>query len=131
MDGQQPPKQVDIIFGAVEGVYGPQTLQCCGNASSPEQRSDLRATHTLNPPKKYICKLGGLLPIHLMRWCRVQGLMWGARGPFPPAAAMVVAVVTPVVFCAKATEILKNAKNTKISCFYSIIISVAIYFKTY
>ncbi len=24
--------------------------------------------------------------------------MWGARGPFPPAAAMVVAVVTPVVF---------------------------------
>jgi hypothetical protein len=36
--------------------------------------------------------------------------MWGARGPFPPAAAMVVAVVTPVVFCAKATE--KQNKNT-------------------
>ncbi len=33
---------------------------------------------------------------------------------------MVVAVVMPVVFCAKATEILKNAKNTKISCFYRI-----------
>ncbi len=30
--------------------------------------------------------------------------MWGTRGPFPLAAAMVVAVVTPVVFCAKATE---------------------------
>jgi hypothetical protein len=40
--------------------------------------------------------------------------MWGARGPFPPAAAMVVAVVMPVVFCAKATE--KQNKNTKISC---------------
>jgi hypothetical protein len=39
--------------------------------------------------------------------------MWGARGRFPPAAAMVVAVVTPVVFCAKATE--KQNKNTKIS----------------
>jgi hypothetical protein len=39
--------------------------------------------------------------------------MWGARGPFPLAAAMVVAVVTPVVFCAKATE--KRNKNTKIS----------------
>jgi hypothetical protein len=39
--------------------------------------------------------------------------MWGTRGPFPPAAAMVVAVVTPVVFCAKATE--KVNKNTKIS----------------
>jgi hypothetical protein len=38
--------------------------------------------------------------------------MWSARGPFPPAAAMVVAVVTPVVFCAKATE--KRNKNTKI-----------------
>ncbi len=40
--------------------------------------------------------------------------MWGARGPFPPAAAMVVVVVTPVVFCAKATE--KCNKNTEISC---------------
>jgi hypothetical protein len=37
--------------------------------------------------------------------------MWGARGPFPPVAAMVVAVEKPVVFCAKATEILKNAKK--------------------
>jgi hypothetical protein len=40
--------------------------------------------------------------------------MWGARGPFPLAAAMVVAVVMPVVFCAKATE--KRNNNTKISC---------------
>ncbi len=38
----------------------------------------------------------------------------GARGPFQPAAAMVVAVVMPVVFCAKATE--RKNKNTKISC---------------
>ncbi len=56
------------------------------------------------PPKKYIRKLGGLLPIHLMHWRGAQGLMWGTKGPFTPAAAMVVAVVTPVVFCAKATE---------------------------
>jgi hypothetical protein len=81
-----------------------KTLRCCGNSSSPEQRSALRAINTLNPPQNYIRKLGGLSPIHLMRWCEAQGLMWGARGPFPPAAAMVVAVVTPVVFCAKATE---------------------------
>jgi hypothetical protein len=26
MDGQQPPKQADIIFEAVEGVYGPKNL---------------------------------------------------------------------------------------------------------
>jgi hypothetical protein len=35
--------------------------------------------------------------------------MWGARGPFLLAAAMVVAVVMPVVFYAKATKIQKNA----------------------
>jgi hypothetical protein len=35
--------------------------------------------------------------------------MWGARGPFPPAAAMVVAVVTPVVF---GLRLLKNAIKT-------------------
>ena len=67
-------------------------------------QSALRAIDTLNPPKEYIRKLGGLLPIHSKRRRGAQGLMWGARGPFLPAAAMVVAVVTPVVFSAKATE---------------------------
>ncbi len=71
------------------------------------------AIHTLNSPQKYICKLGGLSPIDLKRRRGAQGLMWGARGPFLPAAAMVVAVVMPVVFCAKATE--KCNQNTKIS----------------
>ncbi len=42
------------------------------------------------------------------------GLKWGAREAYPPAAPVVVAVVTPVVFCAKASE--KRNKNTKISC---------------
>jgi hypothetical protein len=88
-----------------------KTLQCCGDASLPEQRSALRAIHTLIPPPKYIRKLVGLSPIHLMHWRGAQGLMWGARGPFLPAAAMFVAIVMPVVFCAKATEILKNTKK--------------------
>jgi hypothetical protein len=56
--------------------------------------------------------------------------MWGARGPFPLAAAMVVVVVMPIVFCAKATVILKNAKNTKISYFYTTILSITIFCKT-
>jgi hypothetical protein len=90
-----------------------KTLRCCGDSSLPEQKSTLRATNTLNPPKEYIRKLGGLSPIPSTHWRGAQGLMWGARGPFLPAAAMVVAVVTPVVFCAKATE--KRNKNTKIS----------------
>jgi hypothetical protein len=105
-------------------------LQCCGDASSPEQRSTLRAIHTPNPPKKYICKLIGLSPIHSMHWRGAQGLMWGARGPFPPVAAMVVAVVKPIVFFAKATEILKNTKITKITCFYSFFLKLLIYCKT-
>jgi hypothetical protein len=66
-----------------------------------------------------------------MRQRGAQGFMWGARGPFLLAAAMVVVVVTPIVFCAKATEILKNAKNTKTSCLYRIILSITVYCKTY
>jgi hypothetical protein len=66
-----------------------------------------------------------------MRRRGVQGLMWGARGPFLLAAAMVVAVMMLILFCAKATEILKNAKNTKTSCFYTIILPITIYCKTY
>ncbi len=81
-----------------------KTLQSCVDSSWPEQMSALRAINTLNPPKKYIRKLGRLSSIYLKRRRGVQGLMWGARGPFPPATAMVVAVVTPVVFCAKATS---------------------------
>ncbi len=90
----------------------------------PSKHSDFVAMHHRRkrfeghkypqPPQQYIRKLGELSPIHLTRRRGVPGLMWGARGPFPPAAAMVVAFVTPVVFCAKATE--KQNKNTKISC---------------
>jgi hypothetical protein len=54
-----------------------------------------------------------------MRWHGVQDLMWGVRGLFLLVAAMVVVVVMPVVFCAKVTEILKNAKNTKTSFLYN------------
>ncbi len=64
-----------------------------------------------------------------MHWRGAPGLMWGAKGPFPPAAAMVVAVVMPVVFCAKATE--KRNKNTKISCLLPKSLFIAIYCKTY
>ncbi len=55
--------------------------------------------------------------------------MWGARGQFPPAAAMVVAVVTPVMFCAKATE--KRNKNTKISWCLPKSLFITLCYKTY
>ncbi len=105
-----------------------KTLQFCGNASSPEQRSALRTINTLNPLKIHP-QAWGLLPIHSTRRRRAPGLMWGAREAYPPAAAMVVTVVTPVVFCAKATE--KRNKNTKISCLLPKSLSITIHCKTY
>jgi hypothetical protein len=42
--------------------------------------------------------------------------MWGARGAFLPAAAMVVAVVMPVVLCSKATQ--KLIKTLKLVVCY-------------
>ncbi len=55
--------------------------------------------------------------------------MWGARGPFLPAAAMFVVVVTPVVFCAKATEICNE--NTIFLFISNIFIYITIHCKTY
>jgi hypothetical protein len=47
----------------------------------------------LNLSKKRIGLLGEPSSINQMRWRRTKGLMRGARGPFPPATAMVVIVV--------------------------------------
>ncbi len=89
MDGWQPPEIADVFFGGVEGVYGPQsaplfrwwwiatTSECFEGHKHPQQ------------PQKVYRLIGGLLPIHLTCRRRAQGLMWGARGPFTPAAAMV------------------------------------------
>ncbi len=99
--GDNPPSKRICFLGLLREFMALKTLQCCGNSSQPER---FEGHNTLNPPKEYIRKLGGLSPIHLKRRRGAQGLMWGARGPFLPAAAMVVAVVMPVAFCAKATE---------------------------
>jgi hypothetical protein len=129
---KNPPSKY-IIFGAVEGVYGPQNTPMLWRCiiAGIKECFDGHTHPQPPPPKKYIRKLGGLSPIHSMHWRGAQGLMWGARGPFPPAAAMVVVVMMPVVFCAKATEIPKNATNTKISYFYRIILFITIYCKMY
>ena len=91
-----------------------KVLLCSGNDEMPQHWSVLRAIHTLNSLKNYIHSLGGLSPTHLPHWRIAKSLMWGTRGPFLPAVAMVVVVVMPVVFCAKATE--NCNKNTKINC---------------
>ncbi len=64
-------------------------LLCSSDDELPQHWSVLRAIHTLNSPKIYICLLGGLLPIHTLCRCGAQGLIWGIRGPFPLAAVVV------------------------------------------
>jgi hypothetical protein len=70
-----------------------KALLCSGDDESPQHWSVLRAIHTLNSPQNYIRLLGGLSPIHTLRLRGVQGLIWGTRGPFTPAAVMVAMVV--------------------------------------
>jgi hypothetical protein len=64
-------------------------LLCSGDCTLPQHWSDLRAIHTLNIPKNYICLLGGISPIKWLHRIKAQGLMWGARGVFLLAGAMV------------------------------------------
>jgi hypothetical protein len=98
MDGQQPPKQAVIIFGAIEGVYGPQrTLMLWQFIVAGTTERFEGHTHP-QPPQKYIRLLEGLSPIHSWHWRGAEGIMWGTRGPFLLVAAMAVAVVMPVVF---------------------------------
>ncbi len=53
----------------------------------------MRGIPPLIPLKSFILVLGGLSSINSMHRRGTKGLMWGARGPFPPAATMVVMVV--------------------------------------
>jgi hypothetical protein len=87
--GDDPPS---LSMHSLEGLrvfMAVKVLLCSGDDESPQHRSVLRAINTFNSPKKYIRLLGGLSHFHLTRRCGAQGLMWGARGPFLQAAAMV------------------------------------------
>jgi hypothetical protein len=66
-----------------------KVLLCSGDDELPQHWSVLGTINPLNSPKSHIRLLGRLSPIHLMRRCGAKGVVWGARGPFAPAAAMV------------------------------------------
>jgi hypothetical protein len=87
--GDDPPSLRMYSLGELRVFMALKGLLCSGDDSSPQHRSVLRAINTLSSPKKYTRLLGGLSPIHSTRRCGAQGLIWGARGPFPPTAAMV------------------------------------------
>ncbi len=50
------------FWGLLRVCMALKTLRCCGDASLPEQRSTLRAIHTLDPPKNTSASLGGCHP---------------------------------------------------------------------
>ncbi len=87
--GDNPPSLWIYSLGGLRVFMALKALLCSGNNESPQHWSVLRAINTLSSPKNYIRSLRGLSPIHSTRWRGAQGLMWGTRGPFPPAAAMV------------------------------------------
>jgi hypothetical protein len=95
--GNNPPSKRICFRGA--GVMGPMTLKtllCSSNDALPQHRSVLRAINPINPHKKHIHLLGGLSPINPTCQRRTQGLLWGSKGPFPPAAAMVMRLLLPL-----------------------------------
>ncbi len=87
--GDNPPSLRMYFWGGSRVFMDLKVLICSGDDESPQHRSVLGTINALNSPKSYIRLLGGLSPIHLTRRRGAKGLMWGARGPFPPAAAMV------------------------------------------
>jgi hypothetical protein len=70
-----------------------KAILCSCNDALPKYQSVLRAIHTLNAPKNYMHLLGKSSLIEQRCQTGAQGSMWGARGPFLPAAAMVGVVV--------------------------------------
>jgi hypothetical protein len=87
--GDNPPSLRMYFWGGLRVCMALKVLLCSGDDVLPQNWSVWRAIHTLNSPPNYIRLLGGLPTIHLTHWIGAQGLMWGTRGPFLPAAAMV------------------------------------------
>jgi hypothetical protein len=63
MEGRQPPEQVDVILGAVEGVYGPQNTPMLWRfiITGTKERFEGR-THPQPPPKNTCPSSGGCHP---------------------------------------------------------------------
>jgi hypothetical protein len=87
--GDNPPSLQMYFLGGSRVFMDLKALLCSGNDELPQHQSVLGTINALNSPKSYIRLLGGLSPIHLTSRRGAKGLVWGARGRFPPAAAMV------------------------------------------
>ena len=79
-------------FLKVEGVYCHQNtlmLRQCIIVGTKERFEGHKPPHS---PQNYTRLLRGLSPIHLTRCWGAWGLIWGVRGSFLPASALVVDV---------------------------------------
>ena len=91
--GDNPPSKRMWLGEVLIGCLPLKTLLCSSGDASPQHWIVLRGIHPINPHKKHIRLLGGSSLVNMMRWSGTQGILRGSRGPFPPAAAMVVMVV--------------------------------------
>ncbi len=87
--GNNPPSLRMYFLGGSRVFMDLKALLCSVDDELPQHRSVLGTINTLNSPKSYTRLLGGLSSIHSTRRHGAKGLVWGARGPFLPAAAMV------------------------------------------
>jgi hypothetical protein len=90
----QPPELANVIWGVVEGVYGPQSAPLFRQwwIATTSHQSILRTIHTLNSPINYIRLLGGCcLSIHCAsaEGKASCGALGGTRGPFLLVVVMV------------------------------------------
>jgi hypothetical protein len=120
MDTQQPSEQADILFGAVQGVYGPQNTPMLWQCIIVGTKEHFEGHTHPHPPKKLHLLAWGVVTYSFEVSAQSARPHVEPRGLFLQVAATVLAVVTPVVFCYKATETFN--KNTKTSCLYCIFV---------
>ncbi len=87
--GDNIPSLRMYFWGGLRVFMALKLLLCSGDDELPQHCNVLWTINALNSPKSYIRLLGGLSPIHSTCQCGAKGLVWGTRGPFPLAAAMV------------------------------------------
>jgi hypothetical protein len=87
--GDNSPSLRMYFGGGLRVFMDLKALLCSGDDELPQHRSVLGTINALNSPKSYTRLLRGLSPIHSTRRHGAKGLVWGARGPFLLAAAMV------------------------------------------
>ncbi len=94
-----------VIESILPLIYGPQNTPMLWQYIIAGTKGRFKGHTHPQQSKKLYPLASGLSPIHSTHWRGAQGLMRGARGPFPPAAAMVVAVVMPVVFVLRLLKV--------------------------